>query len=78
MKENQKFLIIINGEEREAKILSTPIIDNVEYAIYSLEDEEEEYVFAARIVQDADGYDELIDIEDENIKEELLKIAQNL
>ena len=71
----QKFEIEVDGVLKEATILKIVKIDGKEYAIYTIDNgDETSDVFSSEIVQDAEGYDELKDIEDENVKANLLEL----
>lgn len=74
--ENQKFEIEVDGVTKEAEVLKVLKLDDREYALYSVElDDENSDIFASEIVQDEEGYDKLIDIEDNKIRQNLLEIA---
>ncbi len=71
----QKFEVEVDGVLKEATILKIVKIDGKEYAIYTIDNgDETSDVFSSEIVQDAEGYDELKDIEDENVKANLLEL----
>ena len=73
--ENQKFNIEIDGVEKEAKVLKIINIDNKEYVIYSVDmGDDTSDIFTSEIIKDAEGYDKLIDIEDEKAKQNILEI----
>ena len=70
--ENQRFNIEIDGVDKVAEVLS---IDDREYVIYSVDNgDETSDIFTSEIVKDEEGYDKLIDIEDEKVKQNLLEI----
>jgi len=73
--ENQKFNIEIDGVDKVAEVLKILSIDDREYVIYSVDNgDETSDIFTSEIVKDEEGYDKLIDIEDEKVKQNLLEI----
>ena len=77
--EFQKINIEIDGIEKEAKILKILSINEKEYAIYSIDNENETSdIFSSEIIKDEDGYDKLIDIEEPKVKEKIFEIIEEL
>ena len=73
--ENQKFNIEIDGVNKVAEVLKILSIDNREYVIYSVDNgDETSDIFTSEIIKDNEGYDKLIDIDDEKVKQNLLEI----
>lgn len=70
---DEKFKVVDeNGIESEANVITAFSYKDKEYLIYSIDkDIENTNVFVSRLVKDAEGYDTLKDIEDEN---ELLEV----
>ena len=67
------------GRNRMAELLTILEVDGLEYAVYSVdENEEESEVFVARIVKDSEGNDNLISIEDEEEKAKVFEIVQKM
>lgn len=57
------------GNEKEATILNVVEINNQEYVVYSIsKNEEEESIFASKIIKDASGNEDVIPITDEEEK----------
>lgn len=67
MEEQEIFKMIDEyGQERNAKILNIVEINNQEYLVYSLEkNEEEEAIYASKLIKNSLGEEEIISIEDE-------------
>ena len=73
--ENQRFNIEIDGVDKVAEVLKILSIDDREYVIYSVDNgDETSDIFTSEIVKYEEGYDKLIDIEDEKVKQNLLEI----
>lgn len=57
------------GVEREATILNIVEINNQEYVVYSIsKNEEEESIFASKIIKDEKGNEDIVPISDEEEK----------
>ena len=57
------------GVEREARILNVVEINNQEYVVYAVsKNEEEESIFADKIIRDQNGEENIVSIEDEEEK----------
>ncbi len=73
--ENQRFNIEIDGVDKVAEVLKVLSIDGKEYVIYSVDNgDDSSDIFTSEIIKDEEGYDKLIDIEDEKAKQNLLEI----
>lgn len=73
--ENQRFNIEIDGVDKVAEVLKILNIDNREYVIYSADNgDDSSDIFTSEIIKDEEGYDKLIDIEDNKVKQNLLEI----
>lgn len=70
MEEQEKFIMLDEeGNERESKILNIVEINNQEYVVYSLsQNEEEDAIFASKLIKDELGNEDIIPIEDEEEK----------
>lgn len=80
---NQKFQVEIEtGEIKEAELLTIVEIDGKEYAIYMIDNDDNEYesvdVLASYIMKDSEGYDKLIDIDDPDDKEKVTAFIKNI
>lgn len=75
MKERQIFKVQINnGEVKEAQMLAVVEMDNKDYAIYTINNQNgTSDILASYVEQDEEGYDVLKDIQNE---EDKLKITQ--
>lgn len=68
-----------NGNIKEAELLSVFSKDDIEYAVYSIDkDEDTSDLFASRIITDENGEDKLVDIEDTKEKEEIINIIKDM
>jgi len=77
---NQKFQVEIEtGEIKEAELLSVVQIDNKEYAVYSLENENGTVdILASYVEKDSEGYDMLVDINNQIDKEKISNFIKSL
>lgn len=72
----QKFEVEMDGEVKEASVLKIVELDEREYAIYSIDkDDDSSDVFASEIVKDEFGNDTLIDITEPKIKQNLIELV---
>jgi len=73
--ENQKIQVEVDGVLKEATILKIVNLDNREFAIYTIDNgNDTSDVFSSEIIKDSEGYDQLIDIEDPDVKAKILEI----
>ena len=73
--DTQKFNIEIDGVEKEASVIKIISIDNVEYVIYTVDNgDDTSDIFSSKIVKDEDGYDKLVDIEDQSVRQNISEI----
>lgn len=70
MEEQETFTMLDeNGKERIARILNAVEINNQEYIVYAIEqNEEEDAIFASKIIKDEMGNEDIIPITDEEEK----------
>lgn len=70
MEEQETFTMLDeNGKERIARILNAVEINNQEYIVYAIEqNEEEDAIFASKIIKDEMGNEDIIQITDEEEK----------
>jgi len=74
--ELQKINVEVDGVMKEADVLKVFAIDNREYVVYAIKkDNEESEILASEVVTDAEGYDELVDITDENVKKNVTELV---
>ena len=73
--DTQKFEIEIDGVNKEANVIKIISIDDVEYVIYTVDNgDDTSDIFSSKIVKDEEGYDKLVDIEDENVRKNISEI----
>lgn len=80
MSEEEKFTMIDEfGNEKEATILNVVEINNQEYVVYSIsKNEEEESIFASKIIKDAFGNEDVVPINDEEEKRIVFDVIRNI
>jgi len=67
------------GVEKEAKILTVIELNNSEYVVYSVEkNEEEDSIYVSKLITDELGEQKIEDIVDENEKQEVFKIVNEM
>ncbi len=78
--ENQKFLVETEtGEVKEAELITIVSIDGIEYAIYMIDNETGSVdILASYLKKDLEGYDTLVDIDNEDDKQKVAEFISNL
>ncbi len=78
--ENQKFNVETEtGEIKEAELITVVSIDGKEYAVYMLENDMGSVdILASYVQKDAEGYDVLIDIDNEEDKKKVTEFISDL
>ncbi len=79
--ENQETFMMLdeNGIEREAKILNVVEINQQEYLVYSVsQNEEEDSIYVEKIIKDEQGEDQIISITDEEEKRIVFDTIRNM
>ena len=72
----QKFNIEIDGVEKEANVIKVLNLDNREFVVYSVDDgNETSDIMYSEIVKDAEGFDNLVDVNDNKIKERIIELV---
>lgn len=69
--EEQEIFIVLDelGNEREAKILNVVEINNQEYLVYAVsQNDEEDGIFAQKLIKDDLGNEDIVPIENEEEK----------
>lgn len=67
------------GETKEAELISVFSKDDIEYAIYAIDNGNgTSDLYASRIIVDENGEDKLIDIEDAKEKEEIIALIKDM
>lgn len=75
MEKGQIFDIEIDGVLKQAELLDIVDYNEEKYAVYAtVKDEENSDVFASKIIKDSEGNDELVDIDNEEVKNYILNI----
>lgn len=77
---NQRFQVQIEtGEIKEAELLSVVEIDKIEYAVYSIDNNNGTVdILASYVEKDEDGFDKLIDITNPTDKEKITNFIKDL
>lgn len=80
---NQKFQVEIEtGEIKDAELLTVVEIDGKEYAIYMIDNDENDLssvdILASYVMKDSEGYDRLIDIDDPEDKAKVTEFIRNM
>lgn len=70
MEEQETFMILDeSGQERAAQILNIVEINNQEYVVYAIsENEEEDSIYASKLIKDETGNEDIVPITDEEEK----------
>ena len=77
--DTQKFKIEIDGVEKEATIVNIMNIDGKQILVYSIPSvEETSELYYSEIVKDEEGYDKLIDVENEDIKNKVIELINSM
>ena len=65
------------GKQVEGKILNIIEIDDIEYLLYSVStNDDEDAIYVKKIMKNADGEDDLVDISDLNEKNKVFDIVR--
>ena len=77
---DDKFKVVDeNNVEREATLITVIEVEKKEYAIYSIDrDEENVNIFVSELIKDENGHDILKDIEDLSEKEKITQIVKEI
>ncbi len=80
MEENSKFTIIDEfDKEKEADIITVIESNDKKYLVYSLDTDEENCdVLVSRLIEHEDGTDSIEDIDDDNEREQIHKLVDEL
>lgn len=79
--EEQEIIMMLDefGNEVEARILNIIEINNQEYVVYAIsENEEEDGIYAAKIIKDENGNEDIIPIENEEEKNVVFEMIHEL
>ena len=73
---NQKIYVEVDGVVKEAEVIKIFAIDSKEYVVYSIrKNDDESDILASEIVKDENGFDQLVDITDENTKRNVIELV---
>ena len=77
---DDKFKVVDeNNVERESTLITVIEVEKKEYAIYSIDrDEENVNIFVSELIKDENGHDILKDIEDLSEKEKITQIVKEI
>lgn len=80
MEEQATFMMLDEaGNEKEAKILNIVEINNQEYLVYAIsQNEEEDAIFASKLIRDKFGNEDVIPIEDETEKRIVFEVIRDI
>lgn len=77
MEKGQIFDVVVDGVEQKAELIDIVEYEGARYAVYSIDvDEEASEIYVSKIVTDAEGYDELVDVAEDSVKEYVINIIQ--
>ena len=78
--ENQKFKVQTEtGEIKIAELITVVYIDGKEYAIYMIDNNQGSIeILASYVVKDKDGFDKLVDIDNEEDKRKVAEFISDL
>lgn len=77
MEKGQIFDIEIDGVDKKAELIDTIEYAGEKYAVYFTDNGiNTNEIFVSKVVQDTEGYDELVDVEDPKVKEYVMNIIQ--
>ena len=77
--DTQTFKIEIDGIEKEANVVNVMNIDGKQILVYSIPSvEETSELYYSEIVKDEEGYDKLIDVENEDIKNKVIELINSM
>ncbi|MCH5166677.1 MAG: DUF1292 domain-containing protein [Erysipelotrichales bacterium] len=76
MEKGQIFDIEIDGVLTSAELLDIVDYNDASYAVYSVEiNSDANNLYVSKVIKDANGNDELVDVEDEEVKSYILNIV---
>ena len=76
MEEEQVFDIEVDGVDKKARVLKILSIDDREYVIYTIDNGDgTSNIFSSEIIKDEEGYDKLVDIVDQKVRQNILELV---
>lgn len=79
MNEEEKFPIIVDGVEKEATLITILEVQDRKFAIYSIETQNgDSDIMYSEIITDEEGIDTLVDVDDEQIREQIVKAINSI
>lgn len=78
--ENQRFEVELeNGEVKLAELLTIVCIDGKDYAVYMVPNDDGNVdILSSYVYKDEEGYDKLVDIDNEDDKQKVIEFIGNL
>lgn len=77
MEKGQVFDVEIDGISKQAELIDTVEYEGDKYAVYFTENSaNNDDIYISKIVKDEEGYDELVDISNPNVKEYVMNIIE--
>lgn len=77
MEKGQIFDVEIDGVNTSAELIDTIEYEGEKYAVYFTDNgNNTNEIFVSKIVKDAEGYDELVDVDNPKVKEYVMKIIE--
>lgn len=77
MEKGQIFDVEIDGVDKKAELIDTIEYKGEKYAVYFTENGiNTNEIFVSKVIKDAEGYDELVDVEDPKVKDYVMSIIQ--
>lgn len=74
--EKEYVIVEVDGVQKQAEIIDVVTVDDKRYVFYSIDlGNGTSDVFASELVKDAEGYDVMVDIEDEEIRKNVFELA---
>ncbi len=77
MEKGQIFDVEIDGVDKKAELIDTIEYNGEIYAVYFTDNGiNTNDIYVSKVIKDAEGYDELVDVEDPKVKEYVMSIIQ--
>ena len=77
--DTQSFKIEIDGVEKEATVVNIMNIDGKQILIYSISGvEDTSELYYSEVIKDEMGYDKLVDVENEEIKNKVIELINSM
>lgn len=77
--EKETIMVEIDGVQKEAEVINVITVDDKRYIFYSVDlGDGTADVYASELIKDEEGYDKMIDIEDEEIRKNVFELANTM